>query len=154
MESCLLPCYAWILMAAITLRGKKAPTTTKNICKVPEYIDRKVDFGKFVDSQLEFFCLQLSFFAYSLLRPLFLDALSHCKWKSFSCKQEFPTWSTETPIVSKKLPSTIASKKLSCKQQASNCKQKTLHPRTYARFQNIASKVNLSEPRLLVCKLF
>ena len=35
--------------------------------------------------QLEFFCLQLSFFAYSPLRPL-LDALSHCKQQSSSCK--------------------------------------------------------------------
>ena len=33
------------------------------------------------------FCLQLSFFAYSPLRPL-VDALSHCKQKSSNCKQE------------------------------------------------------------------
>ena len=37
--------------------------------------------------QLELFCLQLSFFAYSPLRPL-LDALSHCKQKSSNCKQK------------------------------------------------------------------
>ena len=40
---------------------------------------------KFVYSQLELFCLQLSFFAYSPLRPL-SDALSHCKQKSSNCK--------------------------------------------------------------------
>ena len=43
------------------------------------------DWGKLFYLQLEFFCLQLSFFAYSLLRP-FLDALSHCKQKSSPCK--------------------------------------------------------------------
>ena len=35
--------------------------------------------------QLELFCLQLSFFAYSPLRPL-LDALCHCKHNSPNCK--------------------------------------------------------------------
>ena len=41
--------------------------------------------GKFFYLQLELFCLQLSFFAYTPLRPL-LDALSHCKRKSSNCK--------------------------------------------------------------------
>ena len=41
--------------------------------------------GKLVYLQLELFCLQLSFFTYSPLRPL-LDALSHCKQKSSNCK--------------------------------------------------------------------
>ena len=36
--------------------------------------------GKLFYLQLELLCLQLSFFAYSPLRPL-LDALSHCKQK-------------------------------------------------------------------------
>ena len=40
-------------------------------------LDRKLG-GSFFYVQLELFCLQLSFFAYSPLRPL-LDALSHCK---------------------------------------------------------------------------
>ena len=43
--------------------------------------------GKLFYSQLELFCLQLSFFAYSPLRPL-LDALSHCKEKGSNCKQK------------------------------------------------------------------
>ena len=41
--------------------------------------------GKLFYLQLELFCLQLSFFAYSRLRPL-LDALSHCKQKSSKCE--------------------------------------------------------------------
>ena len=41
--------------------------------------------GKLFYLQLEFFCLELSFFACSPLRPL-LDALSHCKQKSINCK--------------------------------------------------------------------
>ena len=44
-----------------------------------------VDRGKLFYLQLELFCLQLSFFAYSSLRRL-LDALSHCKQKSSNCK--------------------------------------------------------------------
>ena len=43
--------------------------------------------GKLFYLQLELFCLQLSFFAYSPSRPL-LDALSHCKQKSSNCKQK------------------------------------------------------------------
>ena len=41
--------------------------------------------GKLFYLQLELFCLQLSFFAYSPLRPL-LGALSHCEQKSSNCK--------------------------------------------------------------------
>ena len=52
--------------------------------------------------QLELFCLQLSFFAYSSLRPL-LDALSHCKQK------KAPIVSKEAKIVSKR--AAIVSKK-------------------------------------------
>ena len=43
--------------------------------------------GKSFYLQLELFCLQLSFFAYSPLRPL-LDALSHWKQKSSNCKSK------------------------------------------------------------------
>ena len=43
--------------------------------------------GKLFYLQLELFCLQLSFFAYSPLRPI-LDAPSHCKPKSSNCKQK------------------------------------------------------------------
>ena len=47
---------------------------------------RSIQFrGKLFYLQLELFCLQLSFFAYSPLRPL-LEALSHCKQKSSNCK--------------------------------------------------------------------
>ena len=49
--------------------------------------------------QLELFCLQLSFFAYSPLRRLF-DALSHCKQKSFNRKNEKgPTANRKAKIV-------------------------------------------------------
>ena len=37
--------------------------------------------------QLELFCLQMNFFAYSALRCL-LDVLSHCKQKSSNCEQK------------------------------------------------------------------
>ena len=43
--------------------------------------------GKLFYLQLELFCLLLSFFAYSLSRPL-LDALYHCTQKSSNCKQK------------------------------------------------------------------
>ena len=43
--------------------------------------------GKLFYLQLELFCLQLGFFAYSSLRCL-LDTLSHCKQKSSNCKQK------------------------------------------------------------------
>ena len=48
---------------------------------------KKRNWGKLFHLQLELVCLQLSFFAYSPLRPL-LDALSHCKHKSSNCKQK------------------------------------------------------------------
>ena len=41
--------------------------------------------GSFFTYSWSFFCLQVSFFAYSPLRPS-LDALSHCKQKSSNCK--------------------------------------------------------------------
>ena len=51
--------------------------------------------GSFFNLQLELFCLQLSFFAYSPLR-CFLDTLSHCQQRSSIV-------STKTQIVSKRL---------------------------------------------------
>ena len=48
-------------------------------------VGTKIIGGKLFYLQLELFCLRLSFFAYSPLRP-FLDALSHCKQKSSNCK--------------------------------------------------------------------
>ena len=57
--------------------------------------------GKLVYLQLELFCLQLSFFAYSPLRPL-LDALSHCKQKAPTVSREAKTVSKKAPTVSKK----------------------------------------------------
>ena len=68
-----------------------------------------MNWGKLFYFQLELFCLQLSFFTYSPLRPL-LDALSHCKQKSSS------TVSRKAKIVSKQAP--IVSKKA----QILNCK--------------------------------
>ena len=59
------------------------------------------DWGKLFYLQLELFCLQLSFFAYSPFRPL-SDALSHCKQKSFNCKQKAKIVSKKAPTVSKK----------------------------------------------------
>ena len=47
--------------------------------------------GKFFYLQLELFCLQLSFFAYSPLRPL-LDALSHCKQKAPTVSRKLKLW--------------------------------------------------------------
>ena len=55
--------------------------------------------GKLFHIQLEFLCLQLSFFAYSPLRPV-LDALSHCKQK--------------TPLVGKKAEA-VSTKSSKCK---------------------------------------
>ena len=49
---------------------------------------------------LELFCLQLSFFAYSPLRPL-LDALSHCKQKSPTVSKRAKTVSKKASTVSK-----------------------------------------------------
>ena len=80
--------------------------------------------GKLFYLQLELFCLQLSFFAYSPLRPL-LDALCHCKQKSFNCEQKTKIVSKKAAIVSKELKVSTVSKKLHCKQEASNCKQKS-----------------------------
>ena len=48
--------------------------------------------------QLELFCLQLSFFAYSPLRRL-LDALSHCKCKAKTVSEKAPTVSKKAKIV-------------------------------------------------------
>ena len=60
--------------------------------------------------------VQLSFFAHIPLR-CFIEALSHCKQKT-------PIVSKKLELQAKKLPNTIVSKKLHCKQKASNCKQK------------------------------
>ena len=52
------------------------------LIKLPKIMEKK--WGKLFYLQLELFCLQLSFFAYSPLRRS-LDALSHCKQKSSNC---------------------------------------------------------------------
>ena len=58
--------------------------------------------GSFLTCSWSFFCLQLSFLAYSPLRPL-IDALSHCKQKSSNCKpKKAKLVSKKAPIVSKK----------------------------------------------------
>ena len=67
--------------------------------------------GKLFYLQLELFCLQLSFFAYSPLRPL-LDALSHCKQKSTpTVSRKAKTASKKAPTVSKKAKLSTVSKK-------------------------------------------
>ena len=66
--------------------------------------------GKLFYLQSELFYLQLSFFAYSPLRPL-LDALFTASKKSSNCKQKAKTVSKKAPTVSKKLKSSTVSKK-------------------------------------------
>ena len=63
--------------------------------------------------KLELFCLWLSFFAYSPLRRLW-GALSHCKQKAKDVSEK------KLQLQVKELRS-ILSKKLHCKQEASNC---------------------------------
>ena len=73
------------------ISGDLAPSMRKSLAiAIVRFWCAKVYFypwarGKFFYLQLECFFLQLSFFAYSPLRPL-LDALSHCKHKSSNCK--------------------------------------------------------------------
>ena len=76
--------------------------------------------GSFFYSQLELFCLWLSFSACSLSR-CFLDALSHSKQKSLNCKEQAPIVSKKARIASRKAP--IASKK--APKRAHNCKQRS-----------------------------
>ena len=64
------------------------------------------------------FYLQLDMFlTVELLRlqsvKVLLEAISHCKQKN----------AIVSTLLTKKLPNTIVSKKLHCKQEASNCKQ-------------------------------
>ena len=73
-------------------------------------LGQKISRGKLVYLQLELFCLQVSFFAYSPLRPL-LDALSHCKQKAPTVSKKAKAVSKKTPTVSKKLQLSIVSKK-------------------------------------------
>ena len=61
-----------------TIRQKTITRLTLSVCN---YFG-----GSFFYLQLELFCLQVSFFAYSPSRSL-LDALFHCKQKSSNCKQ-------------------------------------------------------------------
>ena len=77
--------------------------------------------GKFFLLPVSMFCLQLSFFAYSPLRPS-LDALSHCKQKTPTVSKKTKSVSKKAPTLSKKLKLSIVSKELHCKQEASNCK--------------------------------
>ena len=73
--------------------------------------------GSFFTCSWSFFCLQLSFFAYSPLRPL-LDALSHCKQKA-------PTVSKKAKTVSKNAPTVSGKAKIvSCKQGSSTASRK------------------------------
>ena len=64
-----------ILWVRKTSRKIPAKFPTKCPCRTPP-----PNWGKLSYLQLELLCLQLSFFAYSPLRPL-LEALSHCKPK-------------------------------------------------------------------------
>ena len=86
------------------------------------------------------FSLQLSFFAYSPLR-CFLDILSRCKQRSSTVSKSTRTVSAKAEAVSKKTPNTqLQAKKLSCKQEASNCKPKTLHPEKSLMWVPISSR--------------
>ena len=72
--------------------------------------------GKLFDLQLELFCLQLSFFAYSPLRPL-VDALSHSKTAP-AVSEKGKAVSKEAPIVSEK------AKIVNCKEKSSTASRK------------------------------
>ena len=73
----------------------------------------KKDGGKLFYWQLELFCLQLSFFAYSPLRP-FLEALSHCKQKAPTVSnKKAKAVSKIAPTVSKKAKTVTVSKESS-----------------------------------------
>ena len=63
--------------------GPKVPIPRSFVGSVGTSVGKK---GEAFVLTVGVFCLQLSFFAYSPLRPL-LNALSHCKQKSFNCKQ-------------------------------------------------------------------
>ena len=69
----------------------------------------KIKGGKLFYLQFELFCLQLSFFAYSSLRPL-LDALSHCKQKAPILSKKAKIVSKKAPTVSKELKFSAVSK--------------------------------------------
>ena len=64
----------------------KFPSVFSKLFQVPSRPDLLYR-GKLFYLQLELFCLQLSFFAYSPLRRS-LEALSHCKQESSNCKQK------------------------------------------------------------------
>ena len=78
-EVCGAKCVSWQVspLLDLELAPRSFPTTAWG----------GVLWGKFFYLQLELFCLQLSFFAYSALRPL-LDAVSHCKQRNSNCKQK------------------------------------------------------------------
>ena len=88
--------------------------------------------GSFLTYSWSFFCLQLSFFAYSSPLRRLLDALSHCKQKSCNCNsvskeakivsERAPIVSEETQIVNCKSKSSTVSRKLPIvsKKAASN----------------------------------
>ena len=77
------------------LEGFSALGPIEAVCRM------KCGRGKLFYLQLKLLCLQLSFFAYSPLKPL-LDKLSHCKQDSSNCKQKAKIASVKAPIVSKK----------------------------------------------------
>ena len=67
----------------------------------PKTPEQKEKGGSFFTYSWSFFCLQLSFFAYSPLRSL-LDALSHSKQKAPTVSRKAKTVSNKAPTVSKK----------------------------------------------------
>ena len=94
----------------IKLSGRDIPGFCRDIPAVPEKFEKNTVCVQFPSPnikknkgnlQLELFCLQLSFFAYSPLRPL-LDALSHCKQKPPIVSKKAKIVSKKAPIVSRK----------------------------------------------------
>ena len=83
------------------------------------------------------FCLQSSFFAYSLLRPL-LDAFFHCKQESSNCY-----WDCKQ-------------KNQNCKQKNSNCKQKKPKLSTVGKKSSTVSRKlpNVSKKGRILLKMF
>ena len=72
--------FQFVFSLSVWERGKREEASSFTQFKGVEIV-----WGKLFYLQLELFCLQLRFFAYSPLRPL-LDALSRCKQKSSNCK--------------------------------------------------------------------
>ena len=81
-ERALAASHAWIALPVLPRSQLESNINPLQPCHQIPFLFKR---GKLFDLQLELFCIQSSFFAYSPLRPL-LDALSQCKQKSSNCK--------------------------------------------------------------------